>query len=72
MATRLQQVQIMQGMVSKIDRALRLARVYAQSTVALDPESIDTQVTLTQIQKDQLVAAFDFLVQQVKTDAAGL
>jgi hypothetical protein len=72
MATRPQQLLIMEGMRDKIDRALKLARIYQQGTVELEPDNPDTSVTITGAQQAGLVATFDSLVAGVKSDGATL
>jgi hypothetical protein len=62
----------MTGMLDKISRALGVATVFQQNTVRLIEGNADTQVTLSQAQKDSLTAIFDTVVASVKADGASL
>jgi hypothetical protein len=73
MATRVQQVLILQGMADKIQSALRIARQFNKAQVPLDPDNPqDTTITLTAEQKQAFAAAFDGYVAGVKSDAGTL
>jgi hypothetical protein len=62
----------MTGMLDKISRALGVASVFQANTVRLIEGNADTEVTLSQAQKNALLAIFDTVVASVKADGASL